>query len=225
MKLEERYQLPPKQSFPLSAPRYPNLWFLIDQNLAYDYPAAVSFLVGLIERSSGLIDDFERGNPEGSDDRGRVQGLQPYDGFEAPEFNHDHDLHIRYYYSTLEAARMHEIETEGCIFYRIATSIHFEVAQKHRYHPYIDPCPICGVTGDYDIPGDRCEKVHDPLGLDLALFGTVRGAVATNVRGEPFRPLNAIDDYDLSIEVARPTRSDINTLRMGCVRIVDRPNR
>ena len=151
------------------------------------------------------------------------RSLQPYSDFEAPEFNHDHDLHIRYYYTALEAAGLTEIAIEGRAFHQVASSIHYEVAQKHRYHPYIDPCPICGVTGEYDIRGDRCEKIHDPLGLEVALPGTIRGKAATNAHDDPYPALDRIETaHAISIEVAEPARSDINTLRLGCVRISHR---
>ncbi len=47
-------------------------------------------------------------------------------------------------------------------------------------HPYADDCPLCGITGQYDVPIDResqdyCVKIHDPLGLELLLHGRIRG--------------------------------------------------
>ena len=219
MTLEERFKLPPKQTFPVAAPRYPNVWFFIDQGLAVRYEEAVSFLIDWLRTNTGLVDDFERSNPEGSDGKARVQGLQPYDGFEAEEFNHYHDLHIRHYWSPLMANGLGTISLEDRAYHRVASSVHYEVAQKHRYHPYIDPCPVCGVTGDYDIRGDRCEKIHDPLGLELLLFGTIRGNAAMNDKGTTFRSLSEVRTHDLSIEHGEPKRSDINTLRLGCVRL------
>ena len=36
-------------------------------------------------------------------------------------------------------------------------------------------CPVCGRTGEYqDLKGNLVEMVHDPLGLELLLNGTIR---------------------------------------------------
>lgn len=78
-------------------PRFPNLWFDVASSLASDYPSAVSWVVDKLETTCGLIDDFKTSKPEGSDDKARVQDLQPIDDFLDESRNHDHDLHIRYY--------------------------------------------------------------------------------------------------------------------------------
>lgn len=222
MGLECEYRLPPKSIFPDDMPRFPNLWLHIQQTLAADYPDAVRLVIDGLAEACGFADDFIRYSVEAADEKARVQGLQPYSGFEAAEYNHDHDLHIRYYYSELRRRGLEEVvlQRNGRPFpcYRLAASIHYEVAQKHLHHPYIDPCPICGRTGEYHLPGDPCEVVHDPLGLELVLYGTVRGKIAMSSRGDAFRSLQTLSKrYDLTVHDAQSERKDVNTLRIGCV--------
>ncbi len=222
MSLECDYQLPPRSIFPGDLPRFPNLWFYVHRELSACYDRAVRLVIDGLAKACGLVDDFSRYSAEAADEKGRVQGLQPYDGFEAVEYNHDHDLHIRYYYSELRRRGVEEavLEIDGapCPCYRLAASIHYEVAQKHPHHPYVDPCPICGRTGDYHIPGDPCEVVHDPLGLELILHGAVRGQIARDVQGEAFRPVRCLDArYRITVRDARAERADVNTAHLGCV--------
>lgn len=213
--LEVEADLPPKSLFSPDMPRYPNLWFDIPVREGESDEAAAGRLVSTLRETCALIDDFVTSNPEGSDDKARVQGLQPVSGFGRLEDDHDHDLHIRYYFSSLLSAGARMDAGEGPVV-RLAASIHYEVAQKHPGHPYIDDCPVCGVTGEYAIPGDQCEKVHDPLGLELVLFGTVRGEPVALPSGSPFRPVSAIERT--VVDVSEPGRSDINTLRIAHVR-------
>jgi phosphoribosyl 1,2-cyclic phosphate phosphodiesterase len=60
---------------------------------------------------------------------------------------------------------------------------HFEVSTEEPTHPYVDACPVCGLTGEYAFvidprSQDYCLKVHDPLGVELLLHGTIRGTAA-----------------------------------------------
>ena len=42
----------------------------------------------------------------------------------------------------------------------------------------VEICPICGRTGDYEgLRGNLVELVHDPLGLELLMNGTIRNQV------------------------------------------------
>ena len=61
-------------------------------------------------------------------------------------------------------------------FYRFAASVHYEVEHSNPNHADVEACPICGRTGDYaGRAGNLVELVHDPLGLELVLSGTIRG--------------------------------------------------
>ncbi|MCX7029571.1 MAG: hypothetical protein NTU62_05560, partial [Spirochaetes bacterium] len=65
-------------------------------------------------------------------------------------------------------------------------------------HPYVDDCPVCGLTGAYAFAIDRrgqdyCLRVHDPLGLELLLHGTVRGVAATWPDGRPVAALSRLE--------------------------------
>ena len=46
-------------------------------------------------------------------------------------------------------------------------------------HADVEICPICGRTGEYtpQLRGNLVELVHDPLGVELLLSGTIRGEV------------------------------------------------
>jgi hypothetical protein len=61
----------------------------------------------------------------------------------------------------------------------------------------VDACPVCGLTGDYAFSidpssQDYCLKVHDPLGVELLLYGTIRGAAATWADGRPAAALSRL---------------------------------
>ncbi len=87
--------------------------------------------------------------------------------------------------------------------WRAAASVHYEVEHANPLHADAEICPICGRTGVYaDREGNLVERVHDPLGLELLLWGTIRGEPILN------RSL-AKDAKDLV--VIHPTREDMNT--------------
>src|SRR2546428_4368734 len=59
-------------------------------------------------------------------------------------------------------------------FYRFAASVHYEVGHANPNHADVEVCPICGRTGEYaGVAGNLVERVHDPLGLELLLCGTI----------------------------------------------------
>jgi len=202
-------------------PRFPNLWFHVAADLASSYLEAVRLVIDGLAETCSLVDDFEHYSREAADEKARVRGLLPYSGFEATEYNHDHDLHIRYYYSELGHREMAQVELHwhgGLVtFYRLAASVHFEVAQDHPHHPYIHPCPVCGCTAEYHVSGDPCERVHDPLGLELLLDGAIRGRKVLGQSGKPVCTVRDLADrYAISCEVADARRGDVNTARVGC---------
>jgi hypothetical protein len=74
----------------------------------------------------------------------------------------------------------------------VAASVHYEVATGDPLHPYVDSCPACGITGDYAMridpaSQDYCLKIHDPLGLEFLLHGTIRGERVPGGGGIPAR--------------------------------------
>jgi hypothetical protein len=190
-------ELPPPSIFPLEMPRYPNLWFFVDIKLALreQYAYAIRYIVEILERRLQLTDSFYQdirnhhlyhllNNPgEGSDFQARIGPIQYFTDAERPERNHWHQLHARFYCSSVKNAasestciRVGRTERE---FFVVPASVHYEVATEERLHPYEDSCPYCGITGEYDVPIDRngqdyCLKIHDPLGIELILYGTIR---------------------------------------------------
>ena len=80
-------------------------------------------------------------------------------------------------------------------------------------------CPICGRTGDYaSLKGSLVELVHDPLGLELLLKGTIRGQVVRFEGFEP-RPVGSVALLPWPVQqfVFPGLANDRNTLRIGVV--------
>jgi len=193
-----RARLPGREVFPREMPRYPNVFFFVDERLALrgQYFRALRFLNGLLEERLGLRDSFfdEVGNRnllalvgapgEGSDWQARIGGLHPYVDPANPALSHLHQLHARFYASPILSSGFERVEAEvrdgkrACLL--VPASVHYEVATEETAHPYVDSCPLCGLTGDYAFAIDRnsedyCLKIHDPLGAEFLLHGTVRG--------------------------------------------------
>jgi hypothetical protein len=60
----------------------------------------------------------------------------------------------------------------------LAASAHSEVEHTNPNHADVEICPICGRTGEYEgLRGNLVELVHDPLGLELLMDGTIRNQV------------------------------------------------
>ncbi len=197
-------QLPPRALFPPQMPRYPNLWFLVDPALALrgQYQYAVRMLVRALEEEVGLRDTFVQdvanhnlahllGQPgEGSDFQARIWPLAAHVDSRDPARSHGHQVHARFYVSALiKAGRTRQAVTlaEGEVFL-VPASVHYEVSTEDPLHPYEDSCPLCGITGEYSVPvdpasQDYCVKIHDPLGLEILLHGTVRGQPVRDDKG------------------------------------------
>jgi hypothetical protein len=193
--------LPPREIFPADMPRYPNVWFFIPTALALrgEYFYALRLLDRLLDERLELRDSFSDdvrnpglrrliGDPgEGSDYQARIGPLARWAAAGAEASAHAHQLHARFYVSPLVRAGLTRASlamagsTREC--FRIPASVHVEVATEEPSHPYVDACPMCGLTGAYAFAidprsQDYCLRVHDPLGVELLLHGTIRGAAA-----------------------------------------------
>jgi len=176
----EDFQLPPKTAFDRTMPRYPNVWFLVHTALAPSHKDAVKLVTDGLRDSMRLREYFPPfDNPEGCDFEGRIEHLQPWEDRTARALQHAHAFHMRYYYSALAAKQLDKVtlnsgDLKGT-FYRFAASVHYEVEHSNPNHADVEACPICGRTGEYrDLRGNLVELVHDPLGLELLLRGTIR---------------------------------------------------
>lgn len=233
----EMFQLPAKTAFDKAMPRYPNVWFYVDRSLVPSYRAAVDLVSAHVRerlRARELFGPFD--NAEGCDFEIRIEHLQPWeprDPRELRPLTHAHAFHMRYYFSALAANEMERVTLETSsgprAFYRIAASAHYEVEHANPHHADVELCPICGRTGEYkDAQGSLVEQVHDPLGLELLLTGTIRGQA---VRFDDFEQravggiLAPADRFSLEQVVIPGNTADRNTLRIGIVVITPPPAR
>jgi hypothetical protein len=222
----EDFQLPPKTAFDRTMPRYPNVWFHVDTAMAASHKDAVKLVTDGLRDSMRLREYFPPfDNPEGCDFEGRIEHLQPWEDRTARALQHAHAFHMRYYYSALAAKQLDKVtlntgDLKGT-FYRFAASVHYEVEHSNPNHADVETCPICGRTGEYrDLRGNLVELVHDPLGLELLLSGTVRGE---RVRFEDYgqREVGSIgalaNKFTVSSLIFPGMSGDRNTLRIGTV--------
>jgi hypothetical protein len=169
------FQLPPKAVFSTAMPRYPNVWFYLDASLAADHQTAVKLVTGELRKALHLR-ELHLPNSEGCDFEVRLEHFQPWEDSAHKELQHAHSFHMRYYYSDLVRHHLERVELVGRPFYRFAGSVHYEVEHSNPNHADVEICPICGRTGAYaSLKGNLVEQVHDPLGLEMLLHGTVRG--------------------------------------------------
>lgn len=194
--------LPPASIFKPETPRFPNVWFYGSQ---VEFPTYKSFIDSLSRRfqADGYTSDAVSLN-EGADLALSIENLQPWTS--VGRLSHDHAVHIRFFWRRLEDQQAHRTNTGD---WRVAASIHYEVEHANPLHADVEVCPFCGRTGVYaKKEGNLVERVHDPLGLELLLWGTIRGE---RVR----------DRLDLgkNIIVAKPTRNDMNTEAIAFVKL------
>jgi hypothetical protein len=219
------FRLPPKSVFDPSMPRYPNVWFYIDSSLAPSYDAAVKLVTDGLRATMRLREFFPPfANPEGCDFEATLEHLQPWLDGAARPLQHAHAFHMRYYHSALVRQKLErvEIQTAGGnrSFYRFAASAHYEVEHHNPNHADVESCPICGRTGAYkDLKGNLVELVHDPLGLELLMKGTIRGEVVRfEDQGQsPVNSVAAFPNVDVQPYVFDGLTADRNTLRIGVV--------
>jgi hypothetical protein len=227
----EDFQLPPKTVFDKAMPRYPNVWFHVDTALAPSHREAVKLVTDGVRESMRLREYFPPfDNPEGCDFEARIEHLQPWEDRTARALQHSHAFHMRYYYSALAGSELEKVTLNTAdhrgTFYRFAASVHYEVEHSNPNHADVEACPICGRTGGYAArAGNLVELVHDPLGLELLLSGTIRGE---RVRFEDYgqREVGSIaglgDKYTVKALEFPGLTGDRNTLRIGVVVISGR---
>jgi hypothetical protein len=168
------FQLPPRVVFSAAMPRYPNVWFYLDTSLAADHQTAVKLVTGELRQALHLR-ELHLPDSEGCDFEVRLEHFQPWEDSAPGALQHAHSFHMRYYYSDLFRHHLERVILEGRQYYRFAGSVHFEVEHSNPNHADVEICPICGRTGAYkDLKGNLVEQVHDPLGLEMLLHGTVR---------------------------------------------------
>jgi hypothetical protein len=214
-KIARELGLPARDIFPAEMPRYPNVWFFVPTALAlrHEYGYALRLLDRFLDERLRLRDSFHDdvrnpgllrliGGPgEGSDYQARIGPLSPWTGDGTGTPAHTHQVHARFYVSPLVHAGPARVNlsmaggAQEC--FCIPASVHFEVATEEPSHPYVDACPVCGLTGEYAFSidprsQDYCLKVHDPLGLELLLHGTIRGVAATWPDGRPVAALDRL---------------------------------
>ena len=220
------FQLPPKTWFDKSMPRYPNAWFYIDGSLASSHKQAVELVTGGLRKTMRLPEFFPPfDNPEACDYEVRVEHLQPWIETTHRQLQHAHAFHMRYYYSALAAPGRGTVKLMRAgrmrTFYRFAASVHYEVEHANPHHADVESCPICGRAGEYAaVKGNLVEQVHDPLGLELLLKGTIRG---TMVHAEDWekRRIGSVNDLSSGLRVTTfefaGQSEDRNTARIGII--------
>lgn len=220
--------LPHFNNFPSSAPRYPNLWIMVSENLADNYQSALKFTISALEDTIEMTDDYGYFHTaEGCDAVGRRRGLQYIDLGTDGELTHDHSLHLRFYTHYLKNKELYDIE--GLTYYPIAISLHFEVDRPSSLHPFVDKCPICGCTGEYEKYYDKDfhnrasklknEFLHDPLGVEATIYGTVKNKSVPLLNG--LQTLH--HKYEMQIDIFEEEflREDMNTGCIGIVRFIN----
>ena len=220
------FELPSKAIFPPEMPRYPNVWFYVDQALVANYQETVRLVTRTVQDAMRLREipgPFD--NPEGCDSDFRIEHLQPWETREHRALQHSHAFHLRYYHTALETKQSHETRLKMPAgensFFRLGASVHYEVEHTNPNHADVEICPICGRTGQFGrLKGNLVEMVYDPLGLELLLSGTIRGET---VRFEDWKqePVGSIAELGSRLSVRHFEYPGLtghrNTLRIGVV--------
>jgi hypothetical protein len=212
------FDLPLRSVF--EPPSYPNAWFHVHVDLAASQDEAVRFVTGWLRDRSGIVNDFGRFKaPEAADSQARLGRVQPWRDSDDPTLAHAHDLHVRYYWVALRQ----QGQDRAGDYWRFAASVHYEVEDEHPRHPDIDECPICGRTGEYAGAADLFAGVHEPLGLELLCYGTVRGEPIARADGTPAVGLVVLgQSHGVTIERLSPARPDMNVVALAAVVIRSR---
>ena len=169
-------------------------------------------------------------NPEGCDFEGRIEHLQPWEDRTARALQHSHAFHMRYYYSALAGSPLEKVTLNT------ATERHLLSIRRKRSLRGRTQQPEPRRRGSMsDLRphrrlrhprGNLVELVHDPLGLELLLSGTIRDK---RVQSEDYgqREVGSIaalgDRFRINSLAFFPVCGDRNTLRIGVVVITTGP--
>jgi hypothetical protein len=201
-------------------------WFYVDSALAPSHDRAVKLITERLRINLRLPEFFPPfDNPEGCDHEVRVEHLQPWIDPAQRALQHAHAFHMRYYYSALAEAGAGTVDLHRAgvprKFHRFAASVHYEVEHANPHHADVENCPICGRIGEYaEAKGHLVENVHDPLGLELLVRGTIRGQP---VRLEDWerRPFGSVQtgpaDLRVSVHELAGQSEGRNTARMAII--------
>jgi hypothetical protein len=219
------YRLPPKTVFDQAMPRYPNVWFYVDASLVDSYQAAVRLVADQLRGPMRLRESHGPfSNPEGADFEVTLEHLQPWEVAGHRALQHSHAFHMRYYHTALAAKKLERLPLRtrdgDREFYRVAASAHYEVEHTNPNHADVEICPICGRTGEYEqLRGNLVEQVHDPLGVELLMNGTIRGEVVRfeHDQHEVGGIASARDRFLVHQHVFPAMTGDRNTLRIGVI--------
>ena len=219
------FRLPPKAVFDKAMPRYPNVWFYVDASLVDSYQAAVRLVADQVRGPMRLRESHGPfSNPEGADFEVTLEHLQPWEVPDHRALQHSHAFHMRYYHTALAAQKLERVPLRtrdgDREFYRVAASAHYEVEHTNPNHADVEICPICGRTGEYErLRGNLVELVHDPLGVELLVNGTIRGEVVRfeHDQHEVGGIKSARDRFTVHQHVFPAMTGDRNTLRIGVV--------
>ena len=196
--------LPPMSLWRPETPRYPNLWFYAPVTDFPTYAAFVDHLSSVL-RGGGYAADEVSLN-EGADLALSIEHLQPWSRI--PPLMHAHAIHVRLFWKRLERDNLQRTAwgPDRTPHWQVAASVHYEVEHANDLHADVVICPICGRTGVYaDKPRNLVEDVHDPLGLELLVWGTVRGGkIGTEFGRLPRAQVTRI-------QAIEPFREDMNT--------------
>jgi hypothetical protein len=226
--------LPPAAIFKPETPRYPNVWFYAAESEFESYPAFIESLARRFQ-TGGYTDDMASLN-EGADLALSIENLQPWTP--VSRLSHSHAIHVRFFWKRLLAHQSHRVRfgASGSFHWRVAASVHYEVEHPNPLHADVEVCPICGRTGAYaGKEGSLVERVHDPLGLELLLWGTVRegrsgsatrrrsagiGRHETVSRGYEYRGYRACDD-EFEVKAAAVTANGLTPAIAALTQAID----
>ena len=228
----DQFHLPPKSVFSDTMPRYTNVWFYVDSSLAKSQKDAVQFVTRRLRESMRLPEFFPPfDNPEGCDYEVRVEHLQPWIDPERRDLQHAHAFHMRYYYTALATPKLEKVRLLRAgnprEFYRFAASAHYEVEHANPHHADVESCPVCGRVGEYaTVKGNLVEQVHDPLGLELVLKGTIRGeaVVFEDWRRTPVGGVGTLSgEFRVTTSIFPGQVQDWNTYQIGVILFEPKP--
>ena len=233
------FDFPGKEIISKEMPRYPNIWFFINADIINHYNQVIYFMTSALCDYGHICDDFNSlyhlehsflQSLEGADLEARLRNLQPYREHLHPLNSHDHQLHVRYYFSNLIKNKSDKVplkvSNKSKYFYCMAMSVHYEISTENKNHPFLLSCPVCGKSGQYsdteldvnNLDKDICKKIHDPLGVELLLKGTIRDKEIYDQAGKKIELIKKMRELcDLDVHIFQPKQIDIPL--MGCVLI------